>query len=66
MISVYEFDVPKDKLRAMPVEERGFLLSLGYSANHVSMLQKLLMFSSNGDSEIEAENILRANYGDSA
>src|SRR6266496_4987652 len=60
MIPVYEFEVPKDKLLAMPIEERGFLLSLGYAANHVSMLQKLLIFALNKESSIEAEQTLCA------
>lgn len=60
MIPVLEFDVPKDKLLAMSVEERGFLLSVGYAMNHVQMLQKLSIFSLNKDSVIEAEETLCA------
>lgn len=60
MISVYEVDVPPAKLLAIPLEERGFLLSLGYASNHVQMLQKLLIFSLNNDSQIEAEATLCA------
>lgn len=47
MIQVYQIPVPKDRLRAIPKDERAFLLLLGYAANQLSMLQKLLMFSSN-------------------
>jgi hypothetical protein len=60
MIEVYHIVIDKEKLRALPCEERGFLLSLGYSANQVSMLQKLLMFSSNNEPPTEAEKILCA------
>jgi hypothetical protein len=60
MVQVYEIPVSKEKLRAMPIEERGFLLSLGYSANHVSMLQKLLRFSLNTQPDVEAEKLLSA------
>jgi hypothetical protein len=60
MIKVYHIVVDKEKLRAIPREERGFLLSLGYSANQVSMLQKFLMFSSNREPSTETERILSA------
>jgi hypothetical protein len=60
VISVYEFDVPRDKLLAMPVDERGFLLSLGYASNHVQMLQKLSIFSLNNDPRDQAEETLCA------
>ena len=59
-IQVYHIQVSKDKLRAMPKSERGFLLSLGYSANQVSMLQKLMMFSSNKLPPTEPEQMLSA------
>jgi hypothetical protein len=59
-IPVYEFEVPKDKLLAMPVEERGFLLSVGYAFNHVQMLQKLSIFSLNSKSSMEVEGTLCA------
>ncbi|WFU52343.1 hypothetical protein QA639_21795 [Bradyrhizobium pachyrhizi] len=59
-IRVYDIPVPKDKLRAMPIDERGFLLSLGYSANYVSMLQKLLIFSMNSRPPSDAETLLSA------
>jgi hypothetical protein len=60
MIPVYEFDVPRDKLLAMPVDERGFLLSLGYATNHVQMLQKLSIFSLNNNPDNETEETLCA------
>jgi hypothetical protein len=45
MIEIYRIAVSKDKSRAMPKDQRVFMLLLGYSANQVSMLQKLTMFS---------------------
>ena len=47
MIVVYRIPVPKDRLRSMPKEERVLLLLLGYAANQLSMLQKLLHFATN-------------------
>ena len=47
MIQVYRIPVPKERLRAMPKDERVLLLLLGYVANQVSMLQKLLTFATN-------------------
>jgi hypothetical protein len=47
MIQVYRIPVPKDRLRAMPKDERVLLLLLGYAANQLSMLQKLLNFATN-------------------
>src|ERR1700744_2869971 len=47
MIEVYRIPVPKDRLRAMPRDERVLLLLLGYAANQLSMLQKLLTFATN-------------------
>jgi hypothetical protein len=60
VIAVYEFDVPRDKLLAMPIDERGFLLSLGYASNHVQMLQKLSIFSLNNDPRNQTEETLCA------
>jgi hypothetical protein len=47
MIDVYRIPVPKDKLRAMPKEERALLITLGYMANNITMLTKLIIFSTN-------------------
>jgi len=59
-VEVYHIVVDREKLRAMSRDERGFLLSLGYSANQVSMLQKLLIFSSNNSPPTETEQTLSA------
>lgn len=58
MIQVYRIPVPKDRLRAMPQDERAFLLLLGYAANQLSMFQKLLTFSSNKNPPDELEQHL--------
>jgi hypothetical protein len=60
VIEVYHIPISKDQLRAMPSEERSFMLMLGYSANQVSMLQKLLMFSAGTRSPSETEQTLSA------
>jgi len=55
MIQVYRIPVPKERLLAMPKDERVLLLLMGYMANQLSMLQKLLNFATNRtpDSELE-------------
>jgi hypothetical protein len=55
MIKVYRIPVPKDRLRAMPKDERVLLLLLGYAANQLSMLQKFLNFATNRTPEAEFE-----------
>ena len=47
MIQVYRIPVPKERLRKMPKDERVLFLLLGYAANQLSMLQKLLNFATN-------------------
>ena len=47
MITVLKIPVPKDRLRAMPEEERALLILLGYVANQINLLSKLVIFSSN-------------------
>jgi hypothetical protein len=47
MIDVLQIAVPKERLRAMPVDERTFFFRLGYAVNQITMFQKLLIFSSN-------------------
>jgi hypothetical protein len=47
MIQVYRIPVPKERLGAMPKNERVLLLLLGYVSNQLSMLQKLLTFATN-------------------
>lgn len=47
MIEVYRIPVPKERLRALSRDERVLLLLLGHVSNQLSMLQKLIMFSTN-------------------
>jgi hypothetical protein len=47
MITVVKIPVPKDRLRAMPEDERALLILLGYVANQINLLSKLVIFSSN-------------------
>src|ERR1700730_18492696 len=55
MIQVYRIPVPKERLRAMPKDERVLFLLLGYVANQLSMLQKLLTFATNRTPAEEVE-----------
>jgi hypothetical protein len=55
MLQIYRVPVPKDRLRAMPRDERVLLLLLGYAANQLSMLQKLLTFATNRTPDAEVE-----------
>jgi hypothetical protein len=47
MIRVMQIPLQKERLRAVPKEERTLFLLLGYAANQITMFQKLLIFSSN-------------------
>jgi len=47
MVTVLKVPVSKDRLRAMPEDERALLILLGYVANKISLLSKLVIFSSN-------------------
>jgi len=47
MVTVLKVPVSKDRLRAMPEDERALLILLGYVANQISPLSKLVIFSSN-------------------
>ena len=47
MVTVLKVPVSKDRLRAMPEDERALLILLGYVANQISLLSKLVIFSSN-------------------
>lgn len=60
MIQVYHIQVPKDRFKVMPKDERAFLLLLGYAVNQILMLQKLLMFSSNKTPLNDLEHYLSA------
>ena len=47
IVDVLQVPVPKDRLRCMPKDERTFFLMLGYIANQIIMLKKILIFSVN-------------------
>ena len=47
MITLMKIPVSKDRLRAMPEDERALLILLGYVANQINLLSKLVIFSSN-------------------
>jgi hypothetical protein len=60
MIEVYKIPIPKDKLRAMPADERALLMLLGYAANQITFFSKLVLFSTNRDGNSELERLLSA------
>jgi hypothetical protein len=47
VIDVMRVSLPKDRLRAMPKEERALLFLLGYAANQITLFSKLVIFSTN-------------------
>jgi hypothetical protein len=55
MIEVYRIPVLKDRLRALPKDERVLLLLFGYVSNQVLMLQKLLTYATRLDPKGEVE-----------
>lgn len=55
MIEVYRIPVPKERLRALPKDERVLLLLMGYVSNQVLMLQKLLIYATKLDPKNEVE-----------
>ena len=50
MIQVIRIPVPKQRLQALPKDERVLLLLLGYVANQIMMMEKLIIFSTNKES----------------
>lgn len=57
---VLRIPVSKDRLRAMPKDERALLILFGYAANQINTFQKLVIFSSNKDGNDEVEQMLSA------
>jgi hypothetical protein len=47
VIEVLRIPLPKDRLRAMPKEERALFFLLGYAANQITLFSKLVTFSVN-------------------
>jgi len=60
MIEVLRIPISKERLSALPEDERGLLLMLGHVSNQLSMLQKILVLSTNGDPKTEVEQIASA------
>ncbi len=60
VIQVYKILAPKEKLRAMPENERALLILLGYAANQLNFFSKLVILSSNRDGDNETERQLSA------
>ena len=48
-VTIQRLRIAKDKLSAIPDDERSFLFMLGHIGNELSMLQKLHWYSSNFD-----------------
>lgn len=55
MIDVIRVPLAKNKLKAMPAEERSLLILLGYAANQIVFFSKMITFSTNHTPENEAE-----------
>jgi hypothetical protein len=56
VVRVYQLPIQTQNLQKLSTEERVLLLLLGYSANQIMMLQKLIWFGTNGpsnESEVE-------------
>jgi hypothetical protein len=56
MARIYQLPIQSQYLQKLSPEERALLLLIGYSANQIMMLQKLIWFGTNGptnDNEIE-------------
>jgi len=47
MINVLRIPLPKERLLVIPKEERALFLLLGYAANQINLLSKLVIFSTN-------------------
>jgi hypothetical protein len=58
MIDVLRIPVSKESLRAMPRAERGLFLLLGYAANQINLMSKLVVFSSNRTPPEHTEQML--------
>jgi hypothetical protein len=60
MMDVLKIAVSKERLRAMPADERALMIILGHAANQISEFSKLVIFSSNKDGNGEIEQKLSA------
>ena len=58
MATVYKFSFDARSLQNLPLEERVLLLLLGYAANQITMLQRLIWYCTNGPlHDYEAEQL---------
>lgn len=53
MIDVYEVNLTKEKLAAIPLNERRLLLLLGHATNEINLLHKLILMSGYTDENAE-------------
>jgi len=60
MIEVFRVPVSKKALQAVPADERNLLLLASHAINQISVLRKILIFSTNYESASELENTLSA------
>jgi hypothetical protein len=60
MMDVLKIAVSKERLRAMPADERALMVIMGYAANQINGFSKLVLFSSNKDGNGEVEQKLSA------
>ncbi len=58
MIDVTKVPVPAELLKRMTNEERTFFLLMGHAENQISVMYKVLRFSTNGDPANEVEQIV--------
>src|SRR5712691_3789284 len=58
MLKIVRVPISKDRLRAMPKEERALLFLLGYTANQITMASKLIIFATNKTPTNEIEQII--------
>ena len=61
MIEVLRIPVPVDLLKKMTNEERTFFLLMGHAENQISIMYKMLRFSSNFESENKVEQVTSSN-----
>ncbi len=58
MRDILKIKVSKDKLFAMPANERALFILLGYAANQITLFSKLVLFSTNKTPDDEVESTL--------
>lgn len=61
MIEVLRVSVPAELLKRMTNEERTFFLLMGHAENQISIMYKVLRFSTNNDSSNKVEQLTASN-----